>query len=68
MAAAPAPTPSLKDEVRAALLKRKGKFVQISQVTGFSYSWLHKFASGERDNPEYERLRKLAELFATGSI
>lgn len=66
--AASAPVPSLKEEVREALRKRKGKFMKIAIATGFSYSWLHKFASGERDNPEYERLRKLAELFATGSI
>lgn len=66
--AASAPVPSLKQEVREALLKRKGKFMKIAFATGISYSWLHKFASGERDNPEYERLRKLAELFATGSI
>lgn len=66
--AASAPIPSLKDEVRAALLKRKGKFMKIAIVSGISYSWLHKFASGERDNPEYERLRKLSELFSSGTI
>jgi transcriptional regulator with XRE-family HTH domain len=66
--AASAPAPSLKEEVREALLKRKGKFMKIAFATGISYSWLHKFASGERDNPEYERLRKLAEFFAAGTI
>lgn len=62
------PVPSLKEEVRTALLKRKGKFMKIAVVSGCSYSWLHQFASGRKDNPSYERLRKLAELFASGAI
>lgn len=63
----PAP-PSLKEEVRSALLKRKGNFQKIAFASGWSYSSLHQFASGKKDNPSYDRLKRLADLFASGTI
>ena len=60
----------LKEEVRQELLKRKGNpgFHKISRISGWSYSSLHQFASGVKDNPSYDRLKRLAELFASGEI
>lgn len=60
--------PSLKEEVRAALIKRKGNFPKISQLSGWSYSSLHQFADGKKNNPSYDRLKRLADLFASGVI
>lgn len=62
------PPPSLADEVRRALHKRKGKFPKVSAATGISHSWLYKFSDGKLLNPSYEYLRRLADLFATGTI
>lgn len=68
MAKNPPAPPSLKDQVREALIKRKGNFQKIAFASGWSYSSLHQFASGKKDNPSYDRLKKLAELFASGTI
>lgn len=60
--------PSLIDDVRAALIKRRGKYREIAKITGFSYCWIHKFSKGAFPNASYSRLKKLAELFASGTI
>jgi hypothetical protein len=56
------------EEVRAQLLRRRGKYRQIAELAGVSYSWVEKFARGKIDRPTYLYLRKLADLFATGTI
>lgn len=55
-------------EVQALLVKRRGKFREIAERTGISYSWLSKFASGHISNPGFEFLRRLSALFSDGSI
>lgn len=61
-------SPSLIDDVRSALIKRRGKYKEIAKLTGFSYCWINRFSRGEFPNAGYARLKKLAELFASGTI
>jgi hypothetical protein len=60
--------PSLIDDVRTALVKRNGRFTEISRLTGISYSWLQKFSVGKFPNASYVKLKTLADLFASGTI
>lgn len=56
------------EEVKEALKRRRGHFKRIAKETGISYSWLSKFASGHIANPGIQKLNKLADLFATGTV
>ena len=60
--------PSLIDDVRDALNKRRSKWREIAKTADISYTWIAKFCAGKFPNASYARLRKLAELFASGTI
>jgi transcriptional regulator with XRE-family HTH domain len=46
--------------IRKRLQRFKGQYPAISEQSGLSYSWLSKFASGERGaSPSFEMISKL---------
>lgn len=51
--------PDLLAESRELILKTSLTFDEIASRTGFSRSWLSKFANGEYTDPGYTRVTKL---------
>lgn len=54
------------ESIRERLQKRQGSYPSIAESAGISYSWLQKFANGERGKrPTFNLIAKLvAELDA----
>lgn len=50
---------TLDDEIREALIERKGDWHSIANGSGVSYSWLSKFVNERIPNPGYDTLRSL---------
>lgn len=50
------------ESIRERLVKRQGSYPSIAARAEVSYSWLQKFANGERGKrPEYESVAKLVK-------
>lgn len=47
------------DALKTRLIQRKGRWREISDRSGMSYSWLSKFAGDRIPNPGVRSLRKL---------
>jgi hypothetical protein len=53
------PTPTV-ETVRARLVAFKGRYPEICEQSGLDYSWLSKFASGERGKrPSFDLIVQL---------
>lgn len=53
---------STVEATRERLLKFKGRFPDICSRSGLKYSWLSKFANGERgQRPSFELMTKLTQ-------
>lgn len=51
------------DSIRARLLLHKGSYPEIGRRAAVSYSWLTKFATGERGRrPSFELVTRLARV------
>lgn len=47
-------------DIRSRLVQFQGRYPEIARVHGFSYSWLSKFARGDRGaRPSFETVSKL---------
>lgn len=50
---------TLDEQVREALVKRRGDWASVVDGAGVSHSWLSQFVRRKIDNPGYATLRKL---------
>lgn len=52
------------ERVKARVLKEKGRYRQLAEQAGCSYSWLTKFAAGKYDNKNVgvRQLQRLDDL------
>jgi transcriptional regulator with XRE-family HTH domain len=58
---------SRTEDIRQALIARKGQWHEIARKTGVSHSWLSKFVCRVTDNPSVKRMAALeAELLPKG--
>ncbi|HET6631552.1 MAG TPA: hypothetical protein VFG73_02435 [Rhodanobacteraceae bacterium] len=52
-------------EARTRLLRQKGRFPRIAELSGLSTSWISKFANAKRGKrPEYSTITKLTGALA----
>lgn len=52
-------TTDLDDQVRAALVARKGDWPRIAAEVDVSHSWISQFVRNKIENPGYLTLKKL---------
>lgn len=49
-------TRTFTENTRARLIRKRGKYRQVAELSGVSYSWIQKFAGGKENNPSVETI------------
>jgi transcriptional regulator with XRE-family HTH domain len=57
----------LDEQVRAALMARKGDWARIAEQADVSHSWLSKFVNGHIENPGFATLKRLHQYLLESS-